>query len=257
MTGSKTALLLCLPVILSLSCRNASAALDDLLQCSRDLIYQRKGGSELITLVADLINTSLNPSLSCTKGTPEALCRQLKNNYQGTPSQSIPFYLSQIDRTPATKDIKNLLTGFANPTYNCRSIGFYFGAQIVLVGGTGSFDLALCRSTLGNRWLELRPSGEVTIGPGFAAGGGAMIGWDSQAKYTTSPFSITPRASLDLSNIAAIRIASRGQLIPNAIGIGAEMGAKYAVSGGLQFNITALPFGTDYTYLRTILSGTE
>ena len=250
-------ILLFLPqlVFLSLPLR-ASADFDSLLQCTSNLIYNLKGDGLLLADLAELTQKKLSYSYGDGNAADTAQqCQIYEQQYSNLPSQPKSLYLAQIANLSTTYGIKNLFTGFASPTYGCYSIGGYLGTHWLAIGITGSLDLAVCRSTLGNRWLELRPSGEITLGPGVTVlAGGGNIGQDSDVSYTRFPLSLTPRASMDISAGFALRLASRGQLIPNTIGGGVDIGAKCAGSFGGQLNITALPLGTDYEYLKQRLA---
>ncbi|MTI12611.1 hypothetical protein [Sansalvadorimonas verongulae] len=235
----------------------ARADLNTLLSCASRIVYNHLGGVNEVKMLASYIERNEMGQENCQDGQPfSSHCLILEQQLKSSPPSEAAAYKDMLGNIGLTRGVQNLFTGFAEPVYRCISVGGYGGLQL-FVGVVGVLDLAKCKSTLGNSWLEIRPGLELGLAYGGDLGIGGSLGWDREVRYTSWPFSLTPRTSLDIGSLIGIRLTSRGQLVPNTVSAGISAGGKIGVAMGGQVNITLLPLGTDYEYLKKRLGSVE
>ena len=230
-----------------------SADFNSLLGCASRIIYNYKGCVNEIQALASFVQmAAIGRDYNESGQAYSAQCQVLEKQLKSKPAANGTAYKVMLANIGLTEGIRNLFMGFASPTYSCHSIGGYGGVQL-FVGIVGVFDLAKCKSTLGNTWLEMRPGFELGYAFGGDLGVGGSLGWDRDVGYTPWPISLTPRASLDIGSIIGLRLSARGRLLPNTVSTGISAGGKIGGAAGMQMNLTLLPLGTDYEYLKTRL----
>ena len=250
--GLKTHLQATLFFISLMVLADAFGTVNDIIKCSSDIIYNRQGGVGTLTNLSGLLESSINSETnSALVESNTTLCHLLAQSTQSFQTLPEVTYLSQIAALRVDDGIKNLFMGFAKPTYNCHSLGGHMGGSFVVFGINSSLDLAFCESSLGNSWIEFRPSGELEFGPGIGVSGGFQAGWDNDLSYSSSPVSLSPKISFTLTSLIGVRAATRGFRGFNTAGLDYMVGTpKLAMGIGAQISILALPLGTNYDKLR-------
>ena len=240
--------LLVFPFILGLSIQEkALASLDNLLECTSQIIYSRKGGYGVLQDLANMVEDVLHTDDQFLINNHLSMCHLQEKTLKHASAASSPTYIAQISALTTSDSIKKMFLGFASPKTHCEVIGGHFGATFYMLGINTVFDLAFCESTLGNRWLELRPGGEVAFGPGLGINAGFQAGWDSDQNYSNYNIGITPRVSFNIASLIGFQVASRGLKHVNTFGIDFALGGKVNIGIGGQMNFTAFPLGNNFS----------
>ena len=246
-----------LPVRLSLAmglCLSLPVAADfnALLGCTSRIVYNRQGSASDVKTLADLVEKASLGELENSEGRDlSGECLQMEKLLKSQSSHNALDYQIVIANLGLKPGVQHLFNGFVKPTYSCSSIGGYLGAY--LFGGiTGVLDFAQCTSTLGSRWVELRPGLDMGLVFGADIHAGRSYGTDTDVNYSWWPISATWRMTAEMGTIVGVRLINRGMqgIAPNVYGAGLSFGGKVGGSTGLQVNITLFPLWPDYEHLK-------
>ena len=233
-----------------------AADFNTLLGCASRIVYNRQGSASDVKRLADLIDkASLGEQQDSEGRDLSGECLQMEKLLKSQPSNKTLDYQVVIANLGLKPGVRHLFNGFVKPTYSCSSIGGYLG--VYLFGGvTGVLDIAQCTSTLGSRWVELRPGVDMALVLGADIHAGGSYGTDTDVNYSWWPISATWRVTAEMGALIGIRLINRGVqgIAPNVYGTGLSLGGKAGGSTGLQANITLFPLWPDYDHLKTRLA---
>ncbi|WP_281648052.1 hypothetical protein [Parendozoicomonas sp. Alg238-R29] len=224
--------------------------LDDFIDCTSRIIHSRKGGVTTLIKLAEPLEAFINNPDRNEHFISEGLyeCTILEQGSRLSPVAPKKNYLEQISALRVKPAIWEIFRGFADPTYDCLAVGGYVGGSF-MIGFNGVLDFGICYSTLGNRWLEIRPAVEMTMGLSAEVSGGIHAGHDSETNYRDRPINLSFRNSMYISALLGFHETSRDSLLPNTAGMDFSAGGKVNIGVGFQINFTAFPLGTSYSSL--------
>lgn len=229
-----------------------AADFNALLGCASRIVYNQQGSAADVKMLAELIGQAALGEQQDSEGRElSGECLQMEKRLKSQPSNDSLDYQVMIANLGLQSGVQHLFKGFVKPAYSCSSVGGYLGAYL-LGGITGVLDVAKCTSTLGTRWVELRPGIDVGLAIGMDIHAGASKGWDTDVAYSWWPVSATGRVTAEMGTIIGIRLTNGGAkgIAPNVYGTGLSIPGKGGGSVGLQANITLFPLWTDYDYLK-------
>ena len=194
-------------------------AINELIDCTANIVHSRKGEAHVLTGLASMLSDALRGNTSKVDMIHSvSQCHAFKQLSATSTPEDTNLYLAQIAELPVNKGIRKLFTGFVRPHHDCFQIGLNISSMYG-IGFETSVDAAFCRSTMGHRWLEVRPSAELLLGLGHNSSNGLGYGWDTHVPTSDYAVSLTPVASIQGAFLLSGKLSSRGQIRPNTVGL--------------------------------------
>ncbi|MTI12476.1 hypothetical protein [Sansalvadorimonas verongulae] len=178
---------------------------NQLLSCTMKLVQNRKGSEQELQQLAYMVQAAITEEVNeSSVETYVHQCRNLKESLADAPKNPKKGYLEWIDALPNSKGTKKLLTGFVKPHHHCYTVGVRSGLSFLgygVIGTSTGLDMAMCHGSLGHKWFEVRPFGELTTGIGGGFHWGLHMGEEDGTTSQPSCKSFDPhlRVSSDLA----------------------------------------------------------
>ncbi|MCL6268580.1 hypothetical protein M3P05_01255 [Sansalvadorimonas sp. 2012CJ34-2] len=247
----------CLSLCLATAGVQANGDIHDLMDCTKDILYNRAGGFEVLADLSNSLQYAIeNPEDKEQIAQHTNQCRTYHKMFETAVAEEQIAYEESVNNLDTAPAIKKLFHEFINPTYSCSKVGAYWSLALVKLNWAAGAEIAYCSSTLGESWIELRPFADHGVGVGAYLGGGMSYGWDDKVNYTSLPVSITPRASVEVEGAKLVggKVSSYRQLMPNNFGVGLGIGAKAVANIGAQVNVTVFSFKNNFESMIKVLT---